>query len=148
MSIAYVSATLDDGIDTVWSVLHDFHGIDRWVERIRSSEPEDGAGPGAVGSTRRLTMEPDSRVVRERLVGYDAPDRRYSYEFAGEPPFPVRAFRGTVHLLPVTASGTTFVEWFAEFDCDAALIERLTTTFQRIYVGFLDDLRKHLIGLT
>ncbi len=27
MSIAYVSATIDAGIDAVWSVLRDFHGM-------------------------------------------------------------------------------------------------------------------------
>jgi hypothetical protein len=146
VSIAYVSAIIEADIDTVWSVLHDFHGIDGWVHRIRSAEPEDGAGPAAVGSTRRLTMQPDGRVVRERLVHYDAPGHRYSYEFAGEQPFPVRAYRGTVHLLPVTLSGTTFVEWYGEFDCDAAVADRLTTAFTRIYAGFLDDLRAHLAG--
>jgi hypothetical protein len=146
VSIAYVSATIEADIDTVWSVLHDFHGIAGWVGRIRSAEPEDGSGPAAVGSTRRLTMQPDGRVVRERLVHYDAPGHRYSYEFAGEQPFPVRAYRGTVHLLPVTLSGTTFVEWYGEFDCDAAVADRLTTAFTGIYAGFLDDLRAHLAG--
>jgi Polyketide cyclase / dehydrase and lipid transport len=146
VSIAYVSATIDAGIDAVWSVLHDFHGIDRWVRRIRSAEPEDGAGPAAVGSTRRLTMEPDGRLVQERLVHYDAPGHRYSYEFAGDQPFPVRAYQGTVHLLPVTLSGTTFVEWYGEFDCDADVVDRLTTVFTGIYAEFLDDLRKHLAG--
>ena len=144
MSIAYVSATIDAGIDAVWSVLHDFHGIDEWVGRIRSAEPEDGAGPAAVGSTRRLTMEPDGRVVRERLVHYDGPGHRYSYEFAGDQPFPVRAYRGNVRLLPITASGTTFIEWYGEFDCDADVVGRLTAAFTGIYAEFIDDLRKHL----
>ena len=146
MSIAYVSATIDAGLDAVWSVLHDFHRIDTWAGRIRSAEPEDGTGPAAVGCTRRLTMEPDGRVVRERLVRYDAAGHRYSYEFAGDQPFPVRAYRGTVRLLPVTLSGTTFIEWYGEFDCDAALVDRLTGAFTGIYAEFIGDLRKHLAG--
>ena len=145
MSIAYFSTVIDAGVDDVWSVLRDFHGIDRWVGRIRSAEPENGAGPGAVGSVRRLTMEPDGRVVRERLVHYDASGRRYSYEFAGDQPYPVRAYRGTIHLLPVTDSGSTFAEWFGEFDCDAALADELTGQFTRIYAAFLDELRSYLV---
>jgi hypothetical protein len=144
VSIAYVSATIDAGIDAVWSVLRDFHGIGSWVGRIRSAEPGDGDGPAAVGSTRRLTMEPDGRVVRERLVRYDAAGHCYSYEFAGDQPFPVRAYRGTVRLLPVTLSGGTFIEWYGEFDCDAGVADRLTTAFTGIYAEFIDDLRKHL----
>ena len=144
MSIAYVSDTIDAGLDAVWSVLDDFHGIGTWVGRIRSAEPEDGAGPAGVGSVRRLTMEPDGRVVRERLVRYDRPGHLYAYEFAGDQPFPVRAYRGTVHLLPVTASGGTFIEWYGEFDCDADVVARLTTAFTGIYAGFIGDLRKHL----
>ena len=168
MSIAYVSATIDADIDDVWSVLHDFHRIDGWVGRIRSAQPEDGAGdedgagpgdgggpsgggpsgcgPAPIGSVRRLTMEPDGRVVRERLVAYDAPGHRYSYEFTGDQPFPVRAYRGTVRLLPITQSGGTFIEWYGEFDCDAGVAARLTTAFTGIYAEFIDDLRKHLAG--
>jgi Polyketide cyclase / dehydrase and lipid transport len=147
MSIAYFSTVIDASVDDAWSVLGDFHGIDRWVSRIRSAEPENGARPGAVGSVRRLTMEPDGRVVRERLVHYDACGRRYSYEFAGDQPYPVRAYRGTIHLLPVTDSGTTFAEWFGEFDCEAALADELTGQFTRIYAVFLDELRRHLAGI-
>lgn len=91
-------------------------------------------------------MEPDGRVMRERLVHYDAPGHRYSYEFAGDQPFPVRAYRGTVHLLPITQSGTTFAEWYGEFDCDSHTVDHLTGVFTRIYAEFLDDLRKHLAG--
>jgi hypothetical protein len=141
VSIAYVSGTIDIDIDAAWSVLRDFHGVSRWMRRVRSAEPENGAGPGTVGSVRRLTMEPDGRIVRERLVHYDGPGRRYSYEFAGDAPFPVRGYRGTVRLLPVTLSGTTFVEWYGEFDCDADVADRLTGAFTAIYTEFLDDLR-------
>ena len=146
MSIAYVSGTIDADIKTVWSVLHDFYGIGRWVRRIRSAGPENGTGAAAVGSVRRLTMEPDGRGVRERLVRYDAPGRSYSYEFAEDQPFPVRAYRGTVHLLPITQAGITFAEWYGEFDCDAHAVDRLTGEFTRIYAEFLGDLRVYIGG--
>ena len=147
MSLAYFSAVLRSEIDGVWSVLGDFHGIATWVHRIRSAEPEGGTGRGPIGSVRRITLEPDGRQVRERLVHYDGPGRRYAYEFDGRQPFPVRAYRGTVHLLPVTLSGTTFVEWYGDFDCDAAVADRLATTFTGLYAEFLDDLRAHLAGM-
>lgn len=58
----------------------------------------------------------------------------------------MRAYRGTVRLLPVTQSNTTFVEWYGEFDCDGPVVSRLTAAFTQIYAEFLDDLGKHLAG--
>lgn len=149
MSRAYVSTVLDHGIDAVWAVLGDFHGLAGWIGRIRESAAEDGTGPGTVGSVRHLTLDPGGHRVRERLVAYDAADHRYSYEFADAIPYPVRAYRGTVHLLPVMLPPaerpeSTFLEWFGEFDADADQVGPMTAAFTRVYTGFVEDLRTHL----
>ena len=144
MSIAYVSTVIDHDVDAVWSVLGDFHGIPAWIGRIRSNDPENGSGRGTVSSVRKLTLEPDGHQARERLVAYDGPGRRYSYEFADEIPFPVRTYRGTVHVLPITDAGTTFLEWYGEFDCEQAVLEEVSAIFRAIYTEFIEDLRKHL----
>jgi hypothetical protein len=146
MSIAYVSTALEQDVDTVWSVLGDFHGLPAWIDRIRSGEAEEGSGRGPVGSVRRLTLEPDGHVARERLVRYDEPGRGYSYEFAGPIPFPAGTYRGTVRVLPITDTDGTFVEWYGVFDCDPAVQGELTVTFSAIYAEFLGDLRTHLKG--
>lgn len=146
MSLAYVSAIIDADVDSVWSVLGDFHGIPTWMSRIRSNDPENGSGRAAVGSVRRLTLEPDAHTARERLVAYDEPNRSQSYEFADEIPFPVRAYRGTVHVLPITETGATFLEWYGEFDCEQAVLDEVTAVFCAIYTEFIGDLRTHLRG--
>ena len=144
MSLAYVSTPLDHDVDTVWAVVGDFHGLPAWVGRIRSGEAEDGSGRGPVGSVRRLTLEPEGRTVRERLVRYDEAGRSYSYEFADAIPFPVSVYRGSVRVRPITDSGATFIEWYGEFDCDAAVLDGTAASFTAIYTEFLDDLRTHL----
>ncbi|ORW20470.1 SRPBCC family protein [Mycobacterium palustre] len=146
MSLAYVSTIIESDVDTVWSVIGDFHGLPAWVTMVRSSTPENGAGPGAVGSVRNLTLEPGGGTARERLVRYDAPARSYSYDFAEEIPFPVSTYRGTIRVLPVTDSNTTFLEWYGEFDCEPAALETMTATFRAIYSQFIEDLRQHLKG--
>jgi carbon monoxide dehydrogenase subunit G len=144
VSLAYVSSTVDADLAAVWSVLGDFHGMSTWIGRIEKSEPEGGEGRGAVGSVRRLTLTGELRV-RERLVHYDEPGHQYSYEFDGEvSPFPVAFYRGTVHLLPITETGSTFIEWYGEYDCETALVEQLRATFTAIYTEFIADLRKTL----
>jgi hypothetical protein len=146
MSIAYVSTTFSQDADAVWTVLGDFHGLPSWVSRIRSGEAEGGSGRGPVGSVRRLTLEPDGRTARERLVRYDDQDRSYAYEFVGEIPFPASTYRGTIRVRPVTDSDGSFVEWYGEFDCDPAVADRLAETFRGIYTAFLGELRSHLEG--
>jgi hypothetical protein len=144
MSLAYISTVIDADVHTVWSVLGDFHGLPAWMGRIRSNEPENGSGPGAVGSIRNLTLEPDGHSARERLVAYDASGRSYRYEFVDEIPFPVRTYRGTVHVLPITDTDTTFLEWYGEFDCDEAVLDQVTAAFGAIYSEFIADLRTYL----
>ncbi|MET8795198.1 SRPBCC family protein [Nocardia sp. NPDC004568] len=141
MSRAYVSSILDAPVSRVWSVLGDFHSLARWVAMIATSEPEGGEG---IGSVRRVTLV-DGRVVGERLVAYDGPHRSYAYEFDdAQAPFPVGSYRGTVHVLPVTDSERTFVEWYGDFDCEADAVDLLRETFTGIYSEFIADLRKHL----
>ncbi|HTF54603.1 MAG TPA: SRPBCC family protein [Pseudonocardia sp.] len=146
--LAYVSSTLDADITAVWSVLGDFHGLPVWMARARESVAEGGREPGAVGSVRCLTLDPNGRRTRERLVHYDGADHRYSYEFDGVNPFPVSSYLGTVHLLPITDTGRTFVEWFGEFDplpgTDQAAVEALRDSFTGFYTEFIGDLRTHL----
>jgi hypothetical protein len=135
---------LTEPVGAVWSVVADFHGIAKWVRRIRGSNCELGSGPGAVGTVRWLTLEPDGRQVGERLVRYDESARLYSYEFVEPKPFPVRAYRGTLRLLPVTATDSTFLQWYGDFDADAEDVERLTASFITTYTEFASDLADYL----
>jgi hypothetical protein len=52
-----------------------------------------------------------------------------------ESPFPVRAYRSTLHVVPVTDTGLAFTEWYARYDVDTdAAVEdeaRLLRTFER-----------------
>ncbi|MFC4948071.1 SRPBCC family protein [Pseudonocardia sp. GCM10023141] len=141
---AYVSTTLDADVDTAWSVVHDFHGMPAWTPRVRASLAECGSGAAAVGSIRCLTLAPDGRQVRERLVDHDTTDRRYSYEFVGTIPYPVTSYRGTIHLLPITETGATFLEWSGAFDAEPAQVESLRVRFAAVYTAFIADLRAHL----
>jgi Polyketide cyclase / dehydrase and lipid transport len=143
MATAYYSRTLPVPVDVVWDTVADFHGLAEWIERIVQITPEGGDGPGVVGSVRRITLA-DGRVVGERLVAYDPNGRTYSYEFASEHPFPVRSYRATVRLLPIIEDDTTFMEWFGEYDCDAADEQSCRDQFLDRYRAFCADLARYL----
>ncbi|MGW1546863.1 SRPBCC family protein [Streptomyces sp. NPDC002346] len=144
MSRAYFSEVLPAPVDTVWAVLGRFEDIADFVGKLSEGGLEDDAGP-AVGSVRRLVLRDGGRVVRERLLGMDADDRWYSYDFPpGENPFPVRSYRATIRVRPVTRTNETFVEWYGDFDSDADVEAELRQAFVSRYSAFLADLRDYL----
>jgi len=124
----YASAVLPVSADRVWDYLRDFANIAGWHPGIVSGEMEAGTGD-QVGSVRRLAG-PGGEVFRERLVALDDGERSYTYDLL-ESPFPVRSYRATLHVVPVTDTGRAFAEWYARFDADEEDEARLAKTFAR-----------------
>ena len=79
----------------------------------------DSGTAAEVGAVRRLTLGGDGGVVVERLLALDDVDRSYTYEIL-ESPFAVRRYVATVRVAPITDSGQTFAEWWAEYDAEGA----------------------------
>lgn len=144
MSRAYFSTVIDAPVQRVWDAIADFHGIVNWVRRLEADSSAPGRAANEVGVTRSLVLAPDGQQVGERLTRYDEDDRRYSYTFVDPAPFPVQAYEGTLHVLPITAGDQTFIEWYADFEADDAITEQLATAFTAIYAEFAGDLADHL----
>lgn len=127
MARAYVSAIVSADVETVWSFVRDFDNLPQWHPSIQASEILDGKASDAVGCVRKLTLD-DGGVVVERLLQLDDVAHSYTYNFV-ESAFPVRSYVSTIRFTPVTDSGQTFVEWWADFDADADVEAELVTTF-------------------
>jgi polyketide cyclase/dehydrase/lipid transport protein len=129
----YASTVLPASADRAWSYLRDFANIAEWHPGIVSGEMEDGVPGDRVGGVRRLAG-PGGELFRERLVALDDDERFYSYDLF-EAPFPVRFYRATLHVAPVTDSGQAFAEWYAWYDSEAGVgaeeDARLMRTFAR-----------------
>ncbi len=133
---------MDAEVDTVWSTVRCFDGLPGWHPAIGSSELQEGA-EHQVGAVRRLTLK-DGGTVVERLLSLDDEHRTLTYAIV-ESPFAVRRYVATIRVAPVTDGGRTFVEWFAEFDADAADEEQLMRTFgDGVFAGGLGGLCSHL----
>lgn len=144
MALAYASAVIDAESGEVWGLVRDFGGLPGWHPAIATSEIEGAAAP-SVGAVRRLTT-PDGGVIRERLVGLDDAARSYTYEII-ESPFAVRSYRATIRLLPITATGGTFAEWYAHFDAEASDEPELTSNFEEgVFAAGLAALQARLGG--
>lgn len=145
MSRAYFSARLDADIDRVWAVIGDFHGVAEWISALETCVPRGGRTSGELGAIREFTTS-NGATLQERLVAYDKADHSYSYEFVGTIPFPVSSYRGTAHLLPIVEDGTTFIEWFGDFEAESDIREGIKGRFEKLYAVFIADLRRHLGG--
>jgi Polyketide cyclase / dehydrase and lipid transport len=137
----YASGVVPASADAVWSHIRDFNSLAQWHPAITASELTSGAG-AEVGAVRRLTLS-DGGIVVERLLVLDDPGRSVTYEFV-ENPFGARRYIATLRVAPVTATGEAFVEWWAEFDAEAADEKRLTDFFaDGVYGGGIGALREH-----
>ena len=127
MPKAYSSGVVPASADSVWEVVRPFDGLPAWHPAIESSEITSGSA-GEVGAVRRLTLG-DGGVVVERLVALDDASRSTTYCFAGENPFSVERYLSTIQVCEVSDTGEAFLQWWAEFDADAANAAELTATF-------------------
>ena len=123
----YASGIVPAEIDRVWHLARDFNGLPAWHPAIDTSEIEPGPAAGEPGAIRRLTLS-GGGVVREVLLRLDDLDHSYTYQIL-DSPFPVRRYVSTIRLAPVTATGGSFVEWWADFDAEAEAEAELTETF-------------------
>ena len=94
---------------------------------------------------RRLTVA-GAGVVVEDLLDMDDVGRSHTYSFVASP-FAARRYIATIRVAPITDTGQAFVEWWAEFDADAAHEAKLSELFgQGVFADGLKGLRKHFGG--
>ncbi|MEA5360398.1 SRPBCC family protein [Amycolatopsis sp., V23-08] len=140
----YASGVVAAPVDKVWARVRAFGDLPDFLGAIGHCEIVEGAD-GHVGAVRRLTLAAGGDPFDERLLVLDDPARTLTYAFTGANPFGVRRYVSTIRVSPVTDTGESFVEWWAEYDADAAQEEELNRTFaQDVYGGGIDGLRKLL----
>ena len=137
----YASGVIEVAVDQVWNTLKNFGNIAALATAIEHSELIGEAGVGAV---RRLTLG-DGAKLEERLVALDELSMTLAYEIVGANPFNVRRYVATVRVSPVTDTGGSFVEWWAEFDADAAAEVDLVKLFSDdVFADVIAGLRSQL----
>jgi hypothetical protein len=123
-------------IETVWEILRDFNGHDRWHPAIASSQIERGRDPDRVGSIRRFKLQ-DGAELREQLLTLSDAETTYSYCLL-DTPIPLFNYVSHVRLIPVTDADQTFWQWEGRFDTPKDREEELSSMVgTQIYdVGF------------
>ena len=108
------STVLDAPVETVWAVLRDFNGFDRWHPAIADSHIERGYSSDKIGCVRRIHLA-DGSEVREQLLTLSDADMAFSYCLL-DTPVPLLNYVAHVRLAPVTDGDRTFWHWQCRFD--------------------------------
>lgn len=132
MPKAIASTVVDAPADTVWELVRRFDATDEWHPSLPAAAIVDDRPADSVGCVRVFTA--NGNEVRERLVALDDHARTCQYVLE-QGTMPVRNYRGTIRVTPVTDGDRSFVEWFAEFDCDADVEEQMLGVFGSAIFG-------------
>ncbi|MCO8302221.1 SRPBCC family protein [Streptomyces sp. RKCA744] len=142
MPETFASAVIPADAGTVWRTLRDFGGLAAWQPAVLRGALRREDAPDRVGGVRTLFMAGGGTVV-ETLVALDDGERSLTYDIVSSP-YPVRSYRATMRVLPVTATGEAFVGWSATFDCDPSDADGLIGSFRdTVFAGGLRALAEY-----
>ena len=136
MPKVYNSIIVAAPIERVWSRICDFHEFS-WAPSVIVSCEKVGKGDGYTVGAKRLL----NGLFLDTLIAYSAIEKRMMYSMdEGPPPVSsqeIQEYVGNLHLLPLTADNTTFVEWFGSWEAGTpAAVEYMN----KVYRSLLHDL--------
>ncbi len=135
----YNSIVVNASIESVWNKIRDFHRLD-WGSPVVTSVTAVGDIPGDQVGARRVL----NGAFEETLIEYDQQEYRFAYRI-DDGPEPISKesvsdYIGAMRLLPVTASGKTFVEWTSTFQSNDP--DLVTGFCNPIYAAILESLKE------
>jgi hypothetical protein len=145
MATAYASTVIDAPADEVWAVVRDFNGLGTWnATFIPACEIEDGKAGDQVGAVRSFTLA-NGEHLREQLLAHSDRERFYTYNFLKHPFEGVENYVSTIHVVPVTDTSQTFVEWSVTFDCAPDRIDHWEDFYAtQVFMAGLEALKAHI----
>ncbi len=137
------STVLPAPVDSVWGVLRDFNGHDRWHPAVSESHVERRRGADEVGCIRNFRLD-DGSELREQLLTLSDLEQSFSYCLL-DTPVPLFNYVAHVRLAPVTDGDMTFWEWESRFDTPKGQEETLAELVgEQIYQAGFDAIRVHM----
>ncbi len=139
-----VSTIVEAPTDTVWSMLRDFNGHDRWHPAVAASLIERGEPHDRIGCVRRFRLQ-DGSELREKLLTLSDLEQTFGYCLL-DTPVPLFNYVAHVRLIPVTDGDRTFWEWESRFDTrrseEAAMMKLVR---EDIYGAGIDAIKTALV---
>lgn len=137
MQIVSVKKRLSVSAASVWALIRQGSGVDRWLPVITSCRLE-GTGPGAV----RICGTAQGHVLEETLEVVDDPGRIFQYRIDRQDMLPTTNVRGTMHV-GEDGAGRAEVLWFVTYELvDPAVGEAVRSSLTDAYAQGLLGLER------
>ena len=136
MSSVKVSERVESSAESVWDLLRDFGGIQRFSAGIESCTVK-GSGVGAVRTIRM----PGGLELQERLEAFDDRGRRLQYAIVAGP-LPMADYLATIEVRE-DGDGTR-IDWSSTFEPKGASEAQVQTMVEGIYRSGIAGIRKAL----
>ncbi len=139
------STVVDAPLKSVWQVLRDFNGHDRWHPAVRESRIDGRSASDKVGCVRRFRLS-DGSELTEQLLALSDLEHSFTYCLL-ETPIPLLNYVAHVELLPVTDGDRTYWRWSSSFTVPKGQEHRLTKMVaDNIYGAGFTAIKEHLAG--
>ena len=125
MGVAIVTQIFPIPADVLWGIIGDFGDTGKWSGRPPEACIRDGDG---IGALRTLTLA-DGRVIVDRLEAQG--EYYYSYSIVTSP-LPVRSYRATMTVAPLTDYSSVFT-WSGNIEPEGLTDEQAVAFFEDIY---------------
>jgi len=137
MQIVSVKKRLDAPAATVWNIVSQGGGVDRWLPIIATCHL-DGSGPGA----RRACTTAQGQRIDETIETVDHASRIFQYRIDRQEMMPVTNLLGTLHVAE-DSNGMAEVLWFLNYDLvDVAAADAVRAGIAGIYAAGLAGLER------
>lgn len=137
------STIIEAPVESVWEVIRDFNGHDRWHPAVATSSIERRRSPDEVGCVRRFRLG-DGSELREQLLTLSDLEQTFSYCLL-DTPVPLLNYVAHVRLAPVTDGNLTFWEWESRFDTPVGMQDSLAAMVRDdIYLAGFNAIRSHM----
>jgi NADPH:quinone reductase-like Zn-dependent oxidoreductase len=120
------STIIDAPLETVWALLRDFNGHERWHPAVEESHIEGVRAGDQIGAVRNFRLT-NGAQLREQLLELSDCDYTYTYCIL-DAPIPLIGYVAKAKLRRVTDGNRTFWDWRSTFSAPPGLegaLERL-----------------------
>ena len=127
--------------ETIWELLREFGGIQRWNSNGIESVSVEGEGIGAI----RTIGIPGGVQLQERLEAYDESARTFSYSFVGKVVIPVEDYYATMTVVE-EGEATCRVDWGSTFEHPSMDEDAARKLVEGIYLAGFAALKETVEG--